>query len=165
MGDENTVLSRAEARHLLRRTGFGALARDVDQILLNGETRGQAVDRLLAMRPPRLRPSGRYLELAHGKWIRTLIKTRAPLQSKLVLFWHDHFATSAANISPVASTTYRNPLPSSKTVPGNPITDAVGPARCSVARSRPQRSRSRRFPALFLVRKSSCKLRLRKNSH
>src|SRR2546426_10695011 len=45
---------------------------------------------------------------------------------------------SAASISPVASTTYRTPLPSSKTVPGNPITDAVGPARCSVARSRPQ---------------------------
>jgi len=62
-----------------------------------------------------------------------------------------------------ALTTGRSVFGSS--TPGNPITDAVGPARCSVARSRPQRSRSRRFPALFLVRKSSCKLRLRKNSH
>ena len=29
MGDENSTLSNAEARHLLRRTGFGALPRDI----------------------------------------------------------------------------------------------------------------------------------------
>ena len=101
MGDENTVLGRAEARHLLRRTGFGALPRDVDQILLNGQTRGQAADRLLAMKATRLRPTGRYLEVAHGKWIKTLIKTRAPLRSKLVLFWHDHFATALSKVQDI----------------------------------------------------------------
>ena len=98
MGDQNTVLDRAEAQHLLRRTGFGALPKDVKQILLNGETRGQAVDRLFAMRPTRLRPNGRSLEIAHNKWIKSLVKTRAPLRSKLVLFWHDHFATAQAKV-------------------------------------------------------------------
>ncbi len=98
MGDENTPLGPAEARHLLRRTGFGAIPKDVDRILSNSETRGQTADRLLSVTPPRLRPSGRDLEAAHDKWIKTLVKTRTPLQSKLVLFWHDHFATAISKV-------------------------------------------------------------------
>ena len=98
MGDANTVLSPAEARHLLRRTGFGALPRDLAQILDNGETRGQAADRLLSFAPKPFRPSGRDFYSGHNKWIRTLVKTRYPLQAKLVLFWHDHFATAISKV-------------------------------------------------------------------
>jgi uncharacterized protein (DUF1800 family) len=98
MGDENTVLGRAEARHLLRRTGFGALPRDVDQIVDDGETRGAAADRLIGFKPKTVRPNGRDFPTAHNKWIKTLLKTRAPLQSKLVLFWHDHFATGISKV-------------------------------------------------------------------
>jgi uncharacterized protein (DUF1800 family) len=101
MGDENTVLGPAEARHLLRRTGFGALPRDVDTILLNGETRGQAADRLLAAPAKRIRPNGRDFESGHDKWIKTLIKTRTPLRAKLGLFWHDHFATAFAKVQDI----------------------------------------------------------------
>src|SRR5690242_15885165 len=94
MGDENTVLSAAEARHLLRRTGFGALPRDLDRILSFGQTRGEAVDHLLGLKPQVVHPTGRDFEGAHAKWIHFLVKTKTPLHAKLALFWHDHFATS-----------------------------------------------------------------------
>jgi uncharacterized protein (DUF1800 family) len=98
MGDENSVLTDAEARHFLRRAGFGALPRDVDRILQSNETRGQTADRLLALKPQSVRPSGRDFETAHGKWIKFLIKTKTPVYSKLALFWHDHFSTSFAKV-------------------------------------------------------------------
>ena len=101
MGDENTVLGAAEARHLLRRTGFGALPKDVQHILENGETRGQAADRLLDFKPKTIRPNGRDFFTGHNKWIKALVKTRAPIQSKLVLFWHDHFATGISKVGDV----------------------------------------------------------------
>src|SRR4029077_1287523 len=98
MGDENTVLTPAAARHLLRRTGFGALPRDVDRILTLNATRGEAADRLLAAKPQTVRPNGRDFESAHAKWIKFLVKTKTPLHSKLALFWHDHFSTSNAKV-------------------------------------------------------------------
>jgi uncharacterized protein (DUF1800 family) len=101
MGDETTVLSRAEARHLLRRTGFGALPGDIDRIDDANETRGQAVDRLLAFPSGAFKPNGRDFESAHDKWLRFMLKTKFPLQEKLVLFWHDHFATGFAKVQDV----------------------------------------------------------------
>src|SRR2546426_2057551 len=101
MGDENTILSPAEARHFLRRTGFGALGRDLDRILAAGETRGQTADRLLGRKPQSVRPRGSDFESAHGKWIRQLVKTKTPLHAKLALFWHDHFATSYAKVQDI----------------------------------------------------------------
>jgi len=101
MGDENTVLTPAAARHLLRRTGFGALPRDLDRILSANETRGQTADRLLAAKPQTVRPTGSNFETAHGKWIRYLIKTKTPLHGKLALFWHDHFSTSYTKVQDI----------------------------------------------------------------
>jgi uncharacterized protein (DUF1800 family) len=98
MGDANTVLSPEEARHLLRRTGFGALKRDVDRIHDAGETRGQATDRLLDYRAQSFKPKGRDFETAHNKWVKYLLKARSPLQAKLALFWHDHFATGFSKV-------------------------------------------------------------------
>src|SRR5436190_21851514 len=98
MGDEHTILSPAEARHLLRRTGFGALRRDLARILDNGETRGETADRLLGARGQSVKPRGRDFESAHAKWLRFLVKTRTPLRAKLALFWHDHFATSYVKV-------------------------------------------------------------------
>jgi uncharacterized protein (DUF1800 family) len=101
MGDENTVLSAAEARHLLRRTGFGAMPTDIDRIVDGGETRGEAADRLLAFPTKGFKPNGRYFESAHDKWLRAMLKTKFPLQSKLALFWHDHFATGFTKVQDV----------------------------------------------------------------
>jgi len=94
MGDQNSPLSEAEARHLLRRTGFGAKQRDVEKIVERGETRGQAADRLLGFTPSNFRPRNRDIDLVHNKWIKFMTRTKLELQEKLVLFWHDHFATS-----------------------------------------------------------------------
>ncbi len=94
MGNPNAVLTEAQARHLLRRFGFGAVDKDVDRIVGKNETRGQAADRLLGYRPSRFRPRNKSMDLAHNKWVKYMIRTKLQLQEKLVLFWHDHFATS-----------------------------------------------------------------------
>ena len=97
MGDQNSILSESEARHLLRRTGFGAAQRDVDRILNfgeNGETRGQAADRLLGFKVSKFRPRNKDIDIVHNKWVKFMIRSKLQLQEKLVLFWHDHFATS-----------------------------------------------------------------------
>lgn len=92
MGDQFTPLTAREARHLLRRTGFGADPREVQR--LTGVPRGVAADQILGFRPSRFRPGGRDIDQAQGSWIKYMLGTKAPLQEKLVLFWHDHFATS-----------------------------------------------------------------------
>jgi uncharacterized protein (DUF1800 family) len=96
MGDENTQLGDAEARHLLRRTGFGVNEKTLTKILSENETRGQAADRLLNFTPSKFRPRARDIELAHNKWIKYMVRTKTELAEKLTLFWHDHFATSIA---------------------------------------------------------------------
>src|SRR5689334_2920754 len=98
MGDENTVLDAAGARHLLRRGGFGAPPEAVQSILDRGLTRGQAADELLAFGGKAFKPNGKYIEDSHNKWVKFMVKTQFPLQEKLVLFWHDHFATSNAKV-------------------------------------------------------------------
>ncbi len=99
MGDEHTLLDEASARHLLRRTGFGALRDEVQEILDDGETRGAAADRLLSFKPKAFKPGGKSLEDLHKKWIKWLLQTKFPLQEKIVLFWHDHFATGFGKVA------------------------------------------------------------------
>ena len=98
MGGENSILSAAEARHLIRRTGFGAKQKDINAF--TGVTRGEAVDSLLrfAAHPTPFRPNGLDFFDSHNKWIKQLLRTRKTLQSKLVLFWHDHFATGFSKV-------------------------------------------------------------------
>jgi uncharacterized protein (DUF1800 family) len=108
MGDQNTPLSESEARHLLRRATFGARPADVQDLV--GVTRGDAADQLLAFGTKAFKPSGKYIEDAHNKWVKYMIKTKFPLQEKLVLFWHDHFATSNAKVDNPKSMARQNQL-------------------------------------------------------
>ena len=94
MGDENTVLSEADVRHLLRRTGFGAKQKEVDKMLKKYDTRGAAADKLLSFRPSGFRPGGKDIRDRRVKWIKYMLKGTRGLQEKLVLFLHDHFATN-----------------------------------------------------------------------
>jgi uncharacterized protein (DUF1800 family) len=98
LGDESTVLDVASARHLLRRAGFGAPPEDVQKILDGGLRRGEAADELLSFKGKAFKPGGKYIEDVHNKWVKHMVKTKFPLQEKLVLFWHDHFATSNAKV-------------------------------------------------------------------
>ena len=106
MGDENTILDEAAARHLVRRTGFGVRAKELDDFV--GLSRGAAADLLLGFRPKGFKPSGSTIETARGKWIKTMVKSKIPLQEKLVLFWHDHFATGFAKVLDVKRMALQN---------------------------------------------------------
>ena len=103
MGDANTVLDAAETRHLLTRTGFGATPAAVAKSLKRGDTRGEAADRLLKFSPKKFQPGGKgkdpSLQESHDKWISFMLTAKFPLQEKLVLFWHDHFATSNVKVA------------------------------------------------------------------
>ena len=107
---DNTPTTEANARHLLRRTGFGAKPEDVQFLVDNHTTIGAAVDYLLDFQPTTFRPGGRYIEDAHNKWVKYMIKTRLQLQEKLVVFWHDHFATSYAKVGDVTLMRSQNRL-------------------------------------------------------
>ncbi len=100
MGDQNTVLAAADVRHLLRRTGFGAPAEQVGTYV--GMTRGQAADSLLSFNPATFRPSGSDGDAIRDKWLKYMIKVKVPFQEKLVLFWHDHFATGIDKVGDAA---------------------------------------------------------------
>jgi len=103
MGDANTVLSAAETRHLFKRTGFGASPKDVAKSLQRGDTRGEAADRILKFTPKKFQPGGKGKnpseQDSHDQWITFMLKTKFPLQEKLVLYWHDHFATSNVKVA------------------------------------------------------------------
>lgn len=101
MIDENAILDATAARHLLRRTGFGAPLDEVERF--TGKTRGEAAHALLAFKPSSFRPNAPRNDIgrAHDKWLKYMIKSRYPLQEKLVLFWHDHFATNFSTVQDV----------------------------------------------------------------
>ena len=110
MGDESSTLSEAEARHLLRRTGFDVSAKTVEKWLALGKTRGEAADELLKFKPQGFKPNGKSFEDIHDKWIKFMLKTKAALQEKLVLFWHDHFATGISKVADAPAMTKQNAL-------------------------------------------------------
>lgn len=92
------TLTDAHRRHLLRRAGLGPSPKEV-QVLSRASTRGEAADQLLAFPAKAFRPGGKEFENLHNKWVQALLKARYPLQAKLVLFWHDHFATGFSKVN------------------------------------------------------------------
>ncbi len=110
MGDENSTLSEAEARHLLRRTGFDVSAKTIEKWVASGQTRGGAAAELLKFKPQGFKPNGKTFEDIHDKWVKFMLKTKAALQEKLVLFWHDHFATAISKVGDAELMTKQNAL-------------------------------------------------------
>ena len=106
MGDQDTTLDEAATIHLLRRTGFGATPKEIDD--LNGRSRGAAADILVGFAPKGFKPAGKYIENAQSKWLKYMVKSRTPLQEKLVLFWHDHFATGYSKVQDVKRMSYQH---------------------------------------------------------
>lgn len=115
-------MSLHDARHLVGRTGFGTSAIELSNVV--GLTRGEAVDRIVdglrtepAIEMPEWTkvPAPRFWKLAtlplqqqqefNGErdreidelrqwWISNMLQSDSPQTERLVLFWHDHFATS-----------------------------------------------------------------------
>lgn len=120
-------ISDAEARHLLRRTGFG-VASPAEVAALKGLDFEHAVDRLLdGMRPSPVTPAPAWAEevqltakergnlsvesreaykkLWQGRrrelkewWIGEMLDTESPLTERMALFWHGHFTSSLKKV-------------------------------------------------------------------
>ena len=101
---------QVQAAHLLRRAGFGGNQEDVQYLVLLG--REGAVDYLLnyeqvsdsAMEQALaaqdyLRQQPLNLLGIWQWWLFRLLNTRRPLQEKMSLFWHDHFATAISKVT------------------------------------------------------------------
>ena len=98
---------REKGAHLLRRFGLGTSEAELNYYLRGGLA--GAIDKLLnyaavdegwALEVDTLRQDNGNLPVAAvlGWWGGRLLATRRPLQEKMTLFWHDHFATSAAKV-------------------------------------------------------------------
>jgi uncharacterized protein (DUF1800 family) len=95
--------------HLLRRFGLGASEAEVAYYGERGLT--GAVDKLLSYEDVdegfsvdpmsfAVQKNGKLkIEGVQEWWLMRLIATRRPLQEKMTLFWHDHFATSSDKVS------------------------------------------------------------------
>ena len=94
--------------HLLRRAGFGATRAELDGYLDKGYE--AAVEELLDPADTRSMPDdlirryhvdqaeARLIDSVGATWMYRLVTTRAPLQEKMVLFWHGLFATSDTKV-------------------------------------------------------------------
>ena len=95
--------------HLMRRAGFGATRRELDEYVAKGyET---VVDELLNLSDPGGMPddiirryhneqSGMMGPYAAGThWLYRMVSTKAPLQDKMALFWHNVFATGFSKVN------------------------------------------------------------------
>ncbi len=99
---------QARIAHLLRRFGLGASEAEVAYYGEGGYAR--AVDRLLdfesvdegfniaidQIAPKKAGPVK--MRTVQTWWLLRMVMTRRPLQEKMTLFWHDHFATSAQKV-------------------------------------------------------------------
>ena len=94
--------------HLMRRAGFGAGREELEtraakgyeetvRELLNAE--GESADRLefLRYQPGHLRPITSP-GTGGSPWLHTMVNTRRPLEEKMVLFWHQIFATGQSKV-------------------------------------------------------------------
>jgi uncharacterized protein (DUF1800 family) len=96
------VLGERDAWHLLRRAGFGASPRALAAFA--PLSRASAVESLLAVKPSAVAGPGTFtssiaaLERLQCWWLRRMLSPRFRLQEKMVLFWHDHFPSSATVI-------------------------------------------------------------------
>jgi uncharacterized protein (DUF1800 family) len=104
------ITDRERTAHLLRRFGLGASEAEVDYYSQGGWRK--AVDRLLdceSVEEPvtytteflkdqdgRMPPNPIQTQTAIYAW---LLTTARPLQAKMSIFWHDHFATSSEKVS------------------------------------------------------------------
>src|SRR5262245_49759587 len=104
--------TRRRVAHLLRRAGFGAAPAEIERCARQGVE--ATVDELLDYQrvPDRLDETLRQvddglldlntLDDAQVWWLYRMINTQRPLEEKMTLFWHGHFATANSKV--------RNPL-------------------------------------------------------
>jgi uncharacterized protein (DUF1800 family) len=105
-----------DIQHLLRRAGFGAGAADIDTFsrmspnsavayLVDYEGRPDDVDARIG-RPDHAQVVSKdlfspdlHIDDARQRWLFRMVHTRRPLQEKMALFWHNHFATAYSKLN------------------------------------------------------------------
>ena len=105
MGKEDIVLMA----HLMRRAGFGATRRELDDYAAKGYQ--ATVEELLDCKDPESMPedlirryhhdqsAGFEFTAAGSSWLYRLVSTNDPLKEKMTLFWHNVFATGYTKVS------------------------------------------------------------------
>src|SRR5579864_2447317 len=101
---------RSQVAHLLRRAGFGATQSELDSYTQLGFA--GAVDRLLnpeqvddsstdqLLQPLTINLGDRkQIEASKFWWVNRMLYTQRPLQEKMTLFWHNHFATANSKVA------------------------------------------------------------------
>jgi uncharacterized protein (DUF1800 family) len=108
---------RPQTEHLLRRAGFGATAEDIQlfdsmsssmaaDYLVDYERQlddvddkiGQAAYVNVTTRNNAFAPATN-IDDARQRWLFRLVHSRRPLQEKMALFWHNHFATAYSKVA------------------------------------------------------------------
>src|SRR5579862_1345225 len=112
---------RQKGAHLLRRFGLGASEAELDYYLKDGGLNG-AIEKLLNYENT---DEGFKLDVdsfRNGKnnninpqsvavwWTARMLITQRPLQEKMTLFWHNHFATSGEKVTPGSMMYVQNDL-------------------------------------------------------
>ncbi|MCC6739161.1 MAG: DUF1800 domain-containing protein [Planctomycetia bacterium] len=97
-----------QAAHLLRRAGFGATIAELEQARREGYA--ATLERLLAFESVADDVEGDLADVQDGlldlrniedvriAWIYRMARTKRPLQERMTLFWHNHFATGAGKV-------------------------------------------------------------------
>src|SRR5437016_5513952 len=100
------LTERQKGAHLLRRFALGASEAELDYYLKDGL--GGAIDKLLDYESTDEAFKLDIESFRNGKnnninpqavgiwWTTRMLVTQRPLQEKMTLFWHDHFATSGS---------------------------------------------------------------------
>lgn len=102
------LTEREKVAHLLRRFGLGASEAEINYYGQDGLK--SAIDLLLNYEPVDEGFSIPVQDLENAKgalkmpavqawWMIRMVVTKRPLQEKMTLFWHNHFATSAAKVT------------------------------------------------------------------
>jgi uncharacterized protein (DUF1800 family) len=115
---------RAKVAHLLRRAGFGTSEAELDEYTALGFN--GSLDRLLhpeqvddsvaeaTLAPLALDPTNpearRQIEPAKFWWFNRMLLTKRPLQEKMTLFWHTHFATANSKVGDALLMVQQNQL-------------------------------------------------------
>src|ERR1051326_1435324 len=101
---------RSQVAHLLRRAGFGAteaeldtyaqlgFAGAVDRLLNPEQVDDSATDHLLQPLTTNL-GDRKQIEASKFWWVNRMLSTQRPLQEKMTLFWHNHFATANSKVA------------------------------------------------------------------
>lgn len=103
-----SVNYKVRIAHLLNRFGLGASEEDLAHY--GGGTWRETVEKLIEDDRPEIEvkiadsffdsgnPGLQRMSQLQGHWYRRLIITQKPLQHRMLLFWHDHFATSSSKV-------------------------------------------------------------------